>query len=150
MQVSALGCLSTRFGFGWLISGARKIWLLDFVVDASPSLWRSRSWKDCRHLAPDVSILEMVSVLGPGCIRVGCMSYKVMSTYVSMTTYVTCAGMSRRMYGSCKNCVYKEGCHLCFVFFLSSCNLLYSIWNISLISVSSVCSVSSIPQSRRY
>ena len=32
-----------------------------------------------------------------------------MSTYVSRSTYVSCTGMSRRTYGSCKNCVYKEG-----------------------------------------
>jgi len=52
--------------------------------------------------------------------------------------------MSRRTYGSCENCVYKEGCLPCFVFFFSSCKLLYSIPNINLISVSSVFSVSSI------
>jgi len=73
------------------------------------SLWMSRSWKECRHLAPDVSILERVSVTGPGCIRDGCMSCVVMSTHVSMSTYVSCTGMSRRTYGSCENCVYKEG-----------------------------------------
>jgi len=44
--------------------------------------------------------------------------------------------MSRRTYGSYENCVYyKEGCLPCFVFFLSSCNLLYSIRNINLFSV---------------
>ena len=32
-----------------------------------------------------------------------------MGTYVSMSKYVSCAGMSRRTYGSCENCVYKEG-----------------------------------------
>ena len=98
------------------------VWLFDFVVDADTSLRMSRSWKECRHLAPDVSILERVSsphsgcldlervsVTGPGCIREGCMSCVVISTYVSMSTYVSCTGMSRRTYGSCKNCVYKEG-----------------------------------------
>ena len=104
----------------------------------------SRSWKECRHLAPDVSILERVSVTGPGCIREGCMSCVVMSTYVSKSTYVSCAGISRRMYGSCENCVYKEGCLPCFVFFFSSYNLLYSIRNINLVSVCSVFSVFSV------
>jgi len=85
------------------------VWLFDFVVDAGTSLRMSRSWKECRHLAPDVLILERVSVTGPGCIREGCMSCVVMSTCVSMSTYVSCAGMSRRTYGSCENCVYKEG-----------------------------------------
>jgi len=41
------------------------VWLFDFVVDADTSLRMSRSWKECRHLAPDVSILERVSVTGP-------------------------------------------------------------------------------------
>jgi len=85
------------------------VWLFDLVVDAGTLLWMSRSWKECRHLAPDVSILERLSVTGPGCIREGCMSCVVMSTYVSTSTYVSCAGMSRRTYGSCENCVYKEG-----------------------------------------
>jgi len=81
------------------------VWLFDFVVDAGTSLRMSRSRKECRHLAPDVSILERVSATGPGCIREGCMSCVVMSTYLSMSTYVSCAGMSRRTYGSCENCV---------------------------------------------
>jgi len=85
------------------------VWLFDFVVDVSTSLRMSRSWKECRHLTPDVSILKRVSVTGPSCIREGCMSCVVMSTYVSISTYVSCAGMSRRTYGSCENCVYKEG-----------------------------------------
>jgi len=118
------------------------VWLFDFVVDADTSLRMSRCWKECRHLAPDVSILERVSVTSPSCIREGCMSCVVVSTYVSMSIYVSCAGMSRRTYGSCENCVYKEGCLLCFVFFFSSCNLWYSIRNINLVSVSSVSSVS--------
>ena len=60
------------------------------------------------------------------------MSCAGMSTHVSMSTYV-----------SCENCVYKEGCLPCFVFFFfSSCNLLYSTRNINLASVSSVSSVS--------
>jgi len=109
----------------------------------------SRSWKECCHLAPDFSILERVSVTGPGCIGEGCMSCVVMSTYVSMSTNVSCAGMSRRTYGSCENCVYKEGCLPCFVFFFSSCNLLYSIWNINLVSVSSISSVSTVSPYRR-
>jgi len=116
------------------------VWLFDFVVAAGTSLQMSRSWKECHHLAPDVSILERVPVTGPGCIREGCMSCVVMSTYVSMSIYVSYAGMSRRTYGSCENCVYKEGCLPCFVFFFSSCNLLYSIRNINLASVSSVSS----------
>jgi len=57
------------------------------------------------------------------------MSCTVMSTHVSMSTYV-----------SCENCVYKESYLPCFVFFFSSCNLLYSIRNINLASVSSVSS----------
>jgi len=125
------------------------VWLFDFVVDAGTSLRMSRSWKECRHLALDVSILERVSVTGPGCIREGCMSCVVISTYVSMSTYVSCAGMSRRTYRSCENCVYKEGCLPCFVFFFSSCNLLYSIQNINLVSVSSVSSVSTVSPYRR-
>jgi len=125
------------------------VWLFDFVVDAGTSLWMSRSWKECRHLAPDVSILERVSVPGPGCIREGCMSCMVMGTNVSMSTYVSCAGMSRRTYGSCENCVYKEGCLPCFVFFFSSYNLLYSIRNINLVSVSSISSVSTVSPYRR-
>ena len=125
------------------------VWLFDFVVDAGTSLRMSQSWKECRHLALDVSILERVSVTGPGCIREGCMSCVVISTYVSMSTYVSCAGMSRRTYRSCENCVYKEGCLPCFVFFFSSCNLLYSIQNINLVSVSSVSSVSTVSPYRR-
>jgi len=120
---------------------------LDLGKSVGTSLRMSRSWKECRHLALDVSILERVSVLGPGCIREGFMSCAVMSKYVSMSMYVSYAGMSRRMYGSCENCVYKEGCLLCFVFFFSSCNLLYSIRNINLVSVSSV---SSIPPSQQH
>jgi len=111
------------------------VWLFDFIVDASTSLRMSRSWKECHHLAPDVSILERVSVLSPGCIREGCMSCTVMSTYESM---------SRRTYGSCENCVYKEGCLPCFVFFFSSCNLWYSIRNINLVSISCVSSIPSV------
>jgi len=72
------------------------------------------------------------------------MSCAVKNTYVSMSTYVSCMGMSRRTYGSCENYVNKEGSLPCFVFFFSSCNLFYSIWNINLVSVSSVSSVSSI------
>jgi len=136
--ISALGCLGARFAFGCLISDARKVRLFDFVVNAGTSLWMSRSWEECWHLAPDVSILERVSVLGPGCIREGCMS-----------TYMSCTGMSRRTYGNCGICVYKEGCLPYFVFFFSSCKLLYSIWNINLVTVSSVSSVSSILPSRR-
>jgi len=117
---------------------------LDLGKSVGSSLRMSRSWKECHHLAPDVSILERVSVLGPICIREGCMGCMVISTYVSMSTYVSCTGMSRRTYGSCENCVYKEGCLPCFVFFFSSCNLLYSIRNINLISISSV---SSVPRS---
>jgi len=82
---------------------------LDLGKSVITSLRMSRSWKECRHLAADVSILERVSVTGPGCIREGCMSCVVMSTYVSTSTYVSCAGMSRRTYGSWENCVYKEG-----------------------------------------
>jgi len=37
------------------------VWLFDFVVDADTSLRMFRSWKECRHIAPDVSILERVS-----------------------------------------------------------------------------------------
>ena len=81
---------------------------LDLGKSVVTSLQMSRSWKECRHLAPDVSILERVSVTGPSCISEGCMSCVVMSTYVSISTYVSCAGMSRRTYGSCENCVYKE------------------------------------------
>jgi len=138
------------------------VWLFDFVVDAGTSLRMSGSWKECRHLAPDVSNLERVSSphsgcldlgkgvgYGPGCIREGCMSCVVMSTYVSMSIYVSCTGMSRRTYGSCENCVYKEGCLPCFVFFFSSCNLLYSIRNINLVSISSVSSVSTVSPYRR-
>ena len=110
----------------------------------------SRSWKECRHLAPDVSILERVSVPGAGCIREGCMSCMVVSTYVSMSTYVSRVSMSRRMYGSCENCVNKEGCLPCFVFFFSSCNLLYSIQNINVVSISSVSSVSAVSPYRRH
>jgi len=117
---------------------------LDLGKSVVTSIQMSRSWKECRHLAPDVSILERLSVTGPGCIREGCMSCVVMSTYVSMNTYVSCTGMSRRTYGSCDNCVYKEGCLPCFVFFFSSCNHLYSIRNINLVSVSSVSSISPI------
>jgi len=65
-----------------------------------------------------------------------------MSTYVScmgMSTYVSCVGMST--YVSCENCVYKEGCLPCSVFFFSSYNLSYSIQNINLDSVSSDSSV---------
>jgi len=101
-----------RFGFGCLISLlmlAARSGCLDLGKSVVTSLRMSRSWKECHHLAPDVSILERVSVTGPGCIREGCMSCVVMSTYVSMITYVSCAGMSRRTYGSCENCVYKEG-----------------------------------------
>ena len=116
---------------------------LDLGKSVVTSLRMSRSRKECRHLAPDVSILERVSVTGPGCRREGCISCVVMSTYVS------CAGMSRRTYGSCENCVYKEGCLPCFVFFFSSCNLLYSIRNINLVSVSSVSSVSTVSPYRR-
>jgi len=76
---------------------------LDLGNSVVTSLWMSRSWKECCHLAPDVSILERVSVTGPGCISEGSMSCVIMSTYVS------CAGMSRRMYGSCENCIYKKG-----------------------------------------
>jgi len=104
----------------------------------------SRSWKECHHLAPDVSILKRVLVQVPSCRREGCMSCAVMSTYVIMSMYVSCAGMRRRRYGSCENCVYKEGWLLCFVFFFSSCNLLYSIQNINLVSVSSIFSISSV------
>ena len=70
---------------------------------------------------------------GPGCIREGCMSTYL--TCVGMSTYVRCVSMST--YVSCENCVYKEGCLTCFVFFFSSCNLLYSIRNFKLDSVSS-------------
>jgi len=111
---------------------------LDLGKNVVTSLRMSRSWKECRHLARDVSILERVSVTGPGCIREGGMSCVVMGTYGSMSTYVSCAGMSRKTYGSCENCVYKEGCLPCFVFLFSSCNLLYSIRNINLVCVSSV------------
>jgi len=78
------------------------------------------------------------------------MSCVVMSTYVSMSIYVRCPGMSRRMYGSCENCVYKEGCLPCFVIFFSSCNLLYSIRNTNLVSVSSVSSVSTVSPYRQH
>jgi len=61
------------------------------------------------------------------------MSCAVMNTHVSMSSYM-----------SCKNCVYKESYLLCFVFFFSSCNLLYSIQNIKLASDSSVSSDSFI------
>jgi len=101
-----------RFGFGCLISllmPEPRSGCLDLGTSVVTSLRMSRSWKECRHLAPDVSILKRVSVTGPGCIREGCMSCVVMSTYVSTSTYVSCAGMSRRTYGSCENCVYKEG-----------------------------------------
>jgi len=122
---------------------------LDLGKSVVTSLRMSRSWKEYRHLAPDVSILEMVSVTDPSCIREGCMSCVVMSIYVSMSTYVSCTGMSRRTYGSCENCVYKEGCLPCFVFFISSCNLLYSVRNINLVSISSVSSVSPVSPYRR-
>jgi len=82
---------------------------LDLGKSVVTSLRMSQSWKECRHLAQDVSVLERVSVMGPICTREGCMSCVVMSTYVSTSTYVSCAGMSRRTYGSCENCVYKEG-----------------------------------------
>jgi len=122
---------------------------LDLGKCVVTSLRMSRSWKKCCRLTPDVSILERVSVTGPGCIREGFMSCMVMSTNVSMSTYVSCAGMSRRTYGSCENCVYKEGCLPCFVFFFSSYNLLYSIRNINFISVSSVSSVSTVSPYRQ-
>jgi len=141
-----------RFGFGCLISlliPAPHSGCLDLGKSVVTSLRMSRSWKECRHLAPDVSILERVSVKGPGCIREDCMSCVVMRTYVSMSIYVSCAGMSRGTYGSCENCVYKEGCLPCFVFFFSSCNLLYSIRNINLVSVSSIFSVSTVSPYRR-
>jgi len=47
------------------------VWLFDFVVDASTSPRMSRSWKECRHLAPDVSILERVSSPRSGCLDLG-------------------------------------------------------------------------------
>jgi len=47
------------------------VWLFDFVVDAGTSLRMSRSWKECRHLAPDVSILERVSSPRSGCLDLG-------------------------------------------------------------------------------
>jgi len=47
------------------------VWLFDFVVDAGTSLWMSRSWKECRHLAQDVSILERVSSPRSGCLDLG-------------------------------------------------------------------------------
>jgi len=47
------------------------VWLFDFVVDAGTSLRRSRSWEQCRHLAPDVSILERVSSPRSGCLDLG-------------------------------------------------------------------------------
>ena len=101
-----------RFGFGCLISllmPAPRCRCLDLGKSVVTSLRMSRSWKECRHLAPDVLILERVSVTGPGCIREGYLNCVVMSTYVSMSTNASCAGMSRRTYGSCENCVYKEG-----------------------------------------
>jgi len=81
------------------------VWFFDVVVNTHTSLRMSQSRKECRHLAPDISILERVSVLGPSCIREGCMSCAVKNTYVSMSTYVSCMGMSRRTYGSCENYV---------------------------------------------
>jgi len=76
-----------RFGFGCLISllmPAPRSRCLDLGKSVVTSLRMSRSWKECCHLAPDVSILERVSVMGLGCIREGCMSCVVMSTYVSI------------------------------------------------------------------
>jgi len=63
--------LGAQFEFGCLISGAGKVELFDFVVDASTSLRMSRSWEECRHLAPDVSILERVSSPRSGCLDLG-------------------------------------------------------------------------------
>jgi len=48
-----------------------RVSLFDFVVDDSISLRMSRSWKECRHLASDVSILERVSSPRSGCLDLG-------------------------------------------------------------------------------
>ena len=60
-----------RFGFRRRFWHSIWVWLCDFIVDASTSLRMSRSWKDCRHLAQDVSILERVSSPRSACLDLG-------------------------------------------------------------------------------
>ena len=57
-----------RFGFGCLISllmPAPRSGCLDLGKSVVTSLRMSRTWKECLHLTPDVSILERVLVTGP-------------------------------------------------------------------------------------
>ena len=77
----ASGCLHLVGWFffffcNWFLSRHRSrcsnwVWLFDFVVDAGTSLRMSRSWKECRHLAPDVLILERVLSPHSRCLDLG-------------------------------------------------------------------------------
>ena len=66
--------LSARFGFGCLIS--LSIWVphsgcLDLGKSVVTSLRMFQSWKECRHLGPNVSISERVSSPCSGCLDLG-------------------------------------------------------------------------------
>ena len=66
--------LGARFGFGCLISlsmPAPRSGCLDLGKSVVTLLRMSRSRKECRHLAPDVSISERVSSPRSGCLDLG-------------------------------------------------------------------------------